>query len=133
MTKKLLVLGAGTAGTMIVNKLRRRLSSAEWEITIVDRDDDHPYQPGYLFLPFGTYDAAHLVKPRHELLADGVELLLGQVSRVDTDSDTVHLADGRTLDYDQLVIATGTSPRPDQTPGMLGEEWHRSIFEFYTL
>ena len=35
-TKKLVVLGAGTAGTMIVNKLRRRLPREEWSITVVD-------------------------------------------------------------------------------------------------
>lgn len=133
MTRRLLVLGAGTAGTMIVNKLRRQLPRTEWEITVVDRDDVHPYQPGYLFLPFGTYDASQLSRPRHELLADGVELVLGEIDRVDADADTVHLADGRSLDYDQLVIATGTSPRPDQTPGMLGAEWRRSVFDFYSL
>ncbi len=53
--RQLLVLGGGTAGTMIVNQLRRRLAPSEWTITVVDRDDDHYYQPGYLFLPFGTY------------------------------------------------------------------------------
>ena len=133
MTRRLVVLGAGTAGTMIVNKLRRKLPRDEWEITVVDRDDVHPYQPGYLFLPFGTYDAAQLTKPRHEFVPDGVDLVLGEVDRVDADGQTVHLANGRTLDYDYLVIATGTSPRPDQTPGMLGAEWRRSIFDFYTL
>jgi len=45
----------------------------------------------------------------------------------------VILADGQGLPYDVLVIATGTSPRPDQTPGMLGPEWRRSIFDFYTM
>ena len=133
MARRLVVLGAGTAGTMIVNKLRRRLPRAEWEITVVDRDDVHPYQPGYLFLPFGTYDAGQLQRPRHELVTDDVKLLLGEVDRVDAETDTVHLADGRTLDYDQLVIATGTSPRPDQTPGMLGSQWRESVFDFYTL
>jgi sulfide:quinone oxidoreductase len=133
MTERLLVLGAGTAGTMIVNRLRRRLPRGEWDITLVDRDDVHPYQPGYLFLPFGKYDESQLAKPRHELLTDGVELVLGEIDRVDTSSETVHLADGLTLDYDQLVIATGTSPRPDQTPGMLGPEWRRSVFDFYTF
>jgi sulfide:quinone oxidoreductase len=127
------VLGAGTAGTMIVNKLRRKLPRGEWEITVVDRDDVHPYQPGYLFLPFGTYDAAQLTRPRHEFVPDGVDLVLGEIDRVDTGTDTVHLADGRTLDYDYLVIASGTSPRPDQTPGMLGSEWRRSVFDFYSL
>jgi sulfide:quinone oxidoreductase len=43
------------------------------------------------------------------------------------------LVDGRELHYDYLVIATGASPRPDQTPGMLGAEWRRTIFDFYTF
>ncbi|MBJ7357434.1 FAD/NAD(P)-binding oxidoreductase [Nocardioides sp.] len=133
MTRRLLVLGAGTAGTMIVNKLRRKLPGDEWDITVVDRDDVHPYQPGYLFLPFGIYDENQLTKPRHDFVPDGVELLLGEIDRVDTETDTVRLVDGRTLDYDYLVIATGTSPRPDQTPGMLGPEWRRSVFDFYSL
>ena len=133
MTRRLVVLGAGTAGTMIVNKLRRKLPRDEWEITVVDRDDVHPYQPGYLFLPFGMYDASQLTKPRHAFVPKGVELVVGEVDRVETDTDTVHLVDGGTLDYDYLVIASGTSPRPDQTPGMLGAEWRRSVFDFYSL
>ena len=56
--KRLLVLGAGTAGTMTVNRLRRRLDPEDWEITVVDRDDVHPYQPGFLLLPFGSWRAA---------------------------------------------------------------------------
>ena len=63
--RRLLVLGGGTAGTMIVNKLRRKLAREDWEITVVDRDDDHRYQPGYLFMPFGTYTPEQVVKKRH--------------------------------------------------------------------
>jgi len=59
--------------------------------------------------------------------------VLAEIDRVAPDEQVVHLQDGRTLAYDYLVIATGTSPRPDQTPGMLGEEWRRSIFDFYTF
>ena len=131
--KKLLVLGAGTAGTMVVNKLRRRLSPHEWAITVVDRDDAHHYQSGYLFVPFGTYDRDDVVRTRHHFLPDGVEMVLGEVDRVAPEQNEVLLADGRRLAYDYLVIATGTTPRPDQTPGMDGSEWRRSIFDFYTL
>jgi len=131
--KKLLVLGAGTAGTMVVNKLRRRLSPHEWDITVVDRDDAHHYQAGYLFVPFGTYDRDDVVRTRHRFLPDGVEMVLGEVDRVAPEENEVLLADGRRLGYDYLVIATGTTPRPDQTPGMEGSEWRRSIFDFYTL
>ena len=131
--RNLLILGAGTAGTMIANKLRRRLDNREWHVTVVDRDDEHHYQPGYLFVPFGSYTRDEVVRPRRRSLSKGVELVLGEVDQVDTDSSRVVLADDRVLPYDYLVIASGTTPRPDQTPGMLDSEWRRSIFDFYTL
>ncbi|MGA7272409.1 MAG: FAD/NAD(P)-binding oxidoreductase [Acidimicrobiia bacterium] len=133
MTRRLLVLGSGTAGTMIVNKLRSRLDPREWDITVVDRDDRHPYQPGYLFLPFGTYTPDMIHRSRHAFIPDGVDLVLGEIERVEPEENRVLLEGGRTLDYDELVIASGTSPRPDQTPGMLGDEWRKSIFDFFTF
>lgn len=132
MMRRLLVLGGGTAGTMIANKLRKELSRKEWQITVVDRDDDHLYQPGFLFLPFGGYTPEQVVRTRHELLPKGVDFVLAEVDRVDTEADSVTLVDGRELGYDYLVIASGTTPRPDQTPGMLGPEWRTSIFDFYS-
>jgi sulfide:quinone oxidoreductase len=131
--RRLVVLGGGTAGTMVANKLRRRLANHEWSITVVDRDDAHVYQPGLLLLPFGVYRPDELVKPRRRFIPPGVELVLVDIVRVDAEANQVMLGDGRTLRYDYLVIATGTAPRPDQTPGMLGAEWHRSIFDFFTL
>lgn len=131
--RRLLVLGAGTAGTIVVNKLRRRLPQDEWEITVVDRDDVHPYQPGFLFLPFGIYAPDQINRSRGAQLPKGVDLVIGDVDRVDAPVNTVTLTDGRSLTYDYLVIASGTTPRPDQTPGMLGPEWRRSIFDFYTF
>jgi sulfide:quinone oxidoreductase len=94
--------------------------------------NQHHYQPGYLFVPFGTYRPRRS-SSRPGSSPTGVDLILGEIDRVDADANTVHLADGTELAYDQLVIATGTSPRPDQTPGMAEEEWHKSIFDFFTL
>ncbi|MEP7036661.1 MAG: FAD/NAD(P)-binding oxidoreductase [Actinomycetota bacterium] len=131
--KKLLVLGAGTAGTMIVNRLRSRLASAEWSITVVDPHEVHTYQPGFLFLPFGTYTADQITRPRRPTLSKGVDFVIGEVEKVDAAANTVSLVDGESLDYDYLIIASGTTPRPDQTPGMLGAEWRKSIFDFYTM
>jgi sulfide:quinone oxidoreductase len=131
--KRLLVLGAGTAGTMIVNKLRPRLPRAEWDITVVDQDHVHHYQPGYLFLPFGQYRPEQIVKPRAKFIPRGVNLITSEIERIDAEACQVSLVDGTVLPYDQLVIATGTTPRPDQTPGMAEEQWHRSVFDFYTL
>ena len=131
--RRLLVLGAGTAGTMVVNRLRRRLPPDRWQISVVDPGRSHTYQPGLLFLPFGTYRSADLVKPLDRFIPAGVERVVGAVERVDGDRNTVVLDGGRELPYDYLVIATGTTPRPDQTPGLLGPWWRESVFDFYTL
>jgi len=131
--KHLVILGGGTAGTMIANKLRHRLDRTEWNITVVDRDDEHHYQPGYLFLPFGGSSHEQLVRPRRAFLSDGVDFVVASIDKVEPGENVVLLEGGLRLPYEQLVIATGTAPRPDLTPGMLGAEWRRSIFDFYTL
>jgi sulfide:quinone oxidoreductase len=131
--RRLLILGAGTAGTMMANKLRARLALDEWQITIVDQDESHQYQPGYLFIPFGYYTPDQVVKPRREYLDQGVDLVIGGIDQVEPENDFVRLIDGNELGYDYLIVATGTTPRPDQTPGMTGELWGKSTFDFYTL
>ncbi len=131
--KRLVVLGGGTAGTMAVNKLRHRLDRSEWSITVVDQDNLHLYQPGLLLLPFGVYRPQELVKPRTRFIPDDVDVVLADIDHVEPEHNQVFLADERVLGYDYLVIATGTSPRPDQTPGMAEGEWRKSIFDFYTL
>ncbi len=131
-TKKLVVLGAGTAGTMVVNKLRRELDTNEWQITVVDKDDIHDYQPGYLFIPFGINSPEQIRKRKRPFIHDGIDLVMGEIDRVDAPANQVHLVDGTVLDYDQLVIATGTTPRPDQTEGTLGPQFHKEVGEFYT-
>ena len=128
----LVILGGGTAGTMAANKLRDRLADEDWRIVVVDKDDNHDYQPAYLFVPFGINKTKHVRRSRHAFIDDGIELIMGEVDRVDPEGKQVHLLDGRELDYDYLVIATGTTPRPDQTPGMLGPEWRKSVHDFYT-
>ena len=131
--KRLLVLGAGTAGTMAVNKLRPLLTRDEWNITIVDQRDVHYYQPGYLFIPFGTYRPEEVIKPTARFIPSGVDLIEGEIDKVLPDENKVLLADGTELLYDYLIIATGTTPRPEETPGMDGDEFRKSIHEFYTF
>ena len=134
MKKRVVVLGGGTAGTMVVNRLHKKLNPDEWSIAIVDKDNTHVYQPGLLLLPFGVYSPAELVKRRNRFFPDGVEYVRAEVERVDPEAKKVYLEDGLTLDYDQLVIATGTTPRSDQTIGMDDPAiWRKSVFDFYTL
>lgn len=129
---QLLILGAGTAGTMTANLLRKALD-ASWSITVVDQDSEHHYQPGYLFIPFWM-EPERVVKDRRQFLPDGVEFVEAAISRVDPSARKVHLADDRTLAYDWLIIATGTRPDPTLVEGMaeaLAE--HTTVHEFYTF
>jgi sulfide:quinone oxidoreductase len=132
--KNLLVLGGGTAGTMVVNKLRDKLSKDLWEITVIDQDQEHIYQPGLLLMPFGTYEPEQLVKKRQSFFPKGVDFIQAEIEKVDPILNKVFLVDGREIGYDYLVIASGTTPRPDQTPGMNEPTlWYKSVFDFYTL
>ena len=104
--KSLLILGAGTAGTMVANKMRRLLDNDEWRITIVDQNETHYYQPGFLFIPFGMYSKNDVVKPKRDFIPQGVELIMSPIEAIEPEQNRVKLAkDGRTLNYDFLVIA----------------------------
>ena len=132
--RKLLVLGGGTAGTIVVNKLIKKLPKDTWEITVVDQDSKHIYQPGLLFLPFGTYEPEQIIKKRQAYFPKGISYIQAEVEKVDPQLNKVYLKDSRELDYDYLVIASGTTPRPDQTPGMSDPKlWYKSVFDFFTL
>jgi sulfide:quinone oxidoreductase len=130
--KELVILGAGTGGTTLANRLHRKLSD-EWAISVVDPSDTHLYQPGLLFLPFGAEDEAAMQKPRARTLRDGIAWVQAGVERVEPDRRLVHLSSGEKLGYDFLVLATGAEVRPDMTPGMLGPEWRKTVHDFYTL
>ena len=134
MKRNLVVLGGGTAGTTVVNKLRKKLAMNDWSITVIDKDNDHLYQPGLLLLPFGVYQPDDLVKARDRFFPTGVEYIRAEVDRVDPLAREVLLTSGVKVPFHQLIIATGTAPRPDQTPGLIDPAiWQRSAFQFYTL
>ena len=86
--RRLVILGAGTAGTMMANKLVRRLPD-DWAITVVDRDDVHVYQPGLLFLPFGQYEESDILKRRSIFFPNEIQLNLSGVHRVEADKKQV--------------------------------------------
>lgn len=131
--KKLLILGAGTAGTMMANKLRKELTREEWQITIIDKHRTHYYQPGFLFIPFGIYKKEDIVKPKADFFPVGVQIVFGETERIIPANNQVLMMDGTVIQYDILIIATGTQTRPDQTPGLKENLWYKDIFDFYTI
>ncbi|MBI2272318.1 MAG: NAD(P)/FAD-dependent oxidoreductase [Bacteroidetes bacterium] len=131
--KNLIILGAGTAGTMMANHLHHQLQSPDWQISIIDEREEHHYQPGYLFLPFDIYEPEDIIKTIEEFIPKDVKLLKQKISRIVPTENKVQLANGDELAYDVLIIATGAKIAPEETEGMKGSEWHKSVFDFYTF
>ncbi|HYL51489.1 MAG TPA: FAD/NAD(P)-binding oxidoreductase [Acidimicrobiia bacterium] len=132
--KRIVILGGGTGGTLVANRLRRMYAAAEAAITVVDRDDAHVYQPGLLFVPFGLAHADEIVRSRAAQLHGGVDFVRSDVDRVDLDANAVYLTDGaRRVDYDVLVVASGSRLALDETEGLNGPGWMEDVFTFYDL
>lgn len=133
MTHRIVILGAGTGGTLSANRLRRAYSTDEASITVVDQDDVHVYQPGLLFVPFGLARPNEIVRPRHEQLHDGIDYIQSPIDHVEIEADQVQLADGTKLDYDLLVVATGAALLPEETEGLTAAGWGDRVHTFYSL
>ena len=129
--KNLVILGAGTSGTMMANHLSHKLSK-EWKITIVDQYKTHYYQPGFLFLPFDIYKTKHVIKKGKKFLPKGIRYVNQKIEQIFAEKNQIKL-EHEYLEYDILIIATGTKIFPGETEGMDGKEWQKSIFDFYTF
>ncbi len=131
--KKILILGAGTAGTMIANRLAFHKQKYNFELTVVDQNEKHYYQPGFLFVPFGRYTEEDLLKKRTDFIPRGATYIESAVEKIDADKNEVILSNASILPYDILIVATGANIAPDQVTNMSGERYHKTIHDFYTI
>jgi sulfide:quinone oxidoreductase len=132
MRKRIVILGGGTGGTLIANRLRRAYAEDDVQIAVVDRDDAHVYQPGLLFVPFGLAHVDEIIRPRHRQLRGGIDFHQSEIDHGAVDEERVDLADGAVLPYDVLIVATGARLAPEETEGMTGPGWMEKVFTFYT-
>lgn len=130
--RNLVILGAGTAGTMMANHLRPKLKKNDWNITIIDQYKTHYYQPGFLFLPFDIYSEEQVKKVGKKFIPKGVKYVQKKIEQIFPKENKVELED-ETLNYDILIIATGSKIAPEEIEGMKGENWHKKVFDFYTF
>lgn len=130
--KQLVILGAGTAGTMMANHLVKALDKKEWQITIIDQHKIHYYQPGFLFLPFDIYTEDQVKKEGRQFIPKGVSYQQKHIEQIFAEENRILLADDESISYDLLIIATGSRIAPEETEGMKGPQWHKSIFDFYS-
>ncbi|SDB37829.1 sulfide:quinone oxidoreductase [Desulfonatronum thiosulfatophilum] len=128
--KKLLILGSGSGGTMVATKIREKLPEKEWEITVIDRDWQHHYQAGWLFVPFGVYTLDDCIKPKADFVPKGVKLVMDSIESIDPAKKTVKCKNG-SYSYDWVVVATGCRIAPEEVEGMM-DDWGGNIHNYYT-
>ena len=124
-TKKLLILGAGAAGSIVANKisreLRRQIAKGELEITILDKNDKNTNQAGFTFVPFGLYTKEDITRARAPLISPRVNCAFGEhgeVEHVDLKNRIVTAKTGRKYRYDYLLIAMGCRPDISDVEGL---------------
>jgi sulfide:quinone oxidoreductase len=130
--RKIVILGSGAGGTMVAANLRKELDDGEWQITLIDKDEQHHFQSGYLFIPFGIYSKDDVLKPKRDFVPTGVDFVVDNVIKVDTEQRRLETEKGDSYDYDWLVISTGCRIVPEDVEGML-DGWREDVFDFYTL
>lgn len=131
--KKILILGGGTGGTIMLNKLCNILDMKEWQVTLVDKSETHYYQPGFLFIPFGMYSKKDVIKPKRDFFPSSANIIISEIERIEPDKNRVILKNNVLLSYDFLIIATGSQIKPEETEGLKESLWYKNIFDFYTI
>ena len=128
MATSILIVGGGLAGTIVANGLCRQLSremrSDGISITQLGNTDQHMYQPGLLYVPFGRMRESDLYRDQRKVLDRRINFFVDAATQIDCDNQKVTTESGATYNYDYLVIATGSRIMPQNIPGMVeGGHW----------
>lgn len=119
---RILVVGGGTGGTIVANSLARRLAGEirahKVSLTLLSASDRHMYQPGLLYVAFGQMMPDELYRDEASLLESGIDFHVDPVEQFQLDQNLVTTKSGRTIEYDVLVIATGSRIVPEEVPGL---------------
>ncbi|HEX6117012.1 MAG TPA: FAD-dependent oxidoreductase [Solirubrobacterales bacterium] len=113
---RVLVLGGGFGGLETAFDLRARIGDRA-EIALVSDRDHFLFKPNSIYVPFGLDPSKLEVPLARPLARREIEFIAGRADEVDPDAKRVS-AGGRSLDYDHLVVATGSGMRATEIPGL---------------
>lgn len=102
---RIVIIGAGAAGTALANRLVDRLEGAE--ITIIDARAEHLYQPGLTLVASGLKPASYVQSKTTDWLPKGIKLIAENAAAIDPITKMVATSGGQKITYDYLVVATG--------------------------
>ncbi|AIG97375.1 putative NAD(FAD)-dependent dehydrogenase [Archaeoglobus fulgidus DSM 8774] len=130
--KNIVIVGGGVAGTITANylamKLREEIREKNVSITLISDREKQLYEPGLLYLIFNRMEESEILKDVKYLLDPLIELKIARATKIDAEKSRVELENGEVVNYDYLVIATGSRVAPEEMPGLVdGGHW------FYNL
>ncbi|MCL4313723.1 MAG: FAD-dependent oxidoreductase [Actinobacteria bacterium] len=128
MPAEIVILGGGVGGALTANLLAKKLPAGSARIRVVDATGQHLYQPGFLYIALDQANAGWLSRDLRSLLPENVEIIIDKVAKIDTSSRKVNLELGGALNYDYLVIATGSRPNYEGVSGL-----KEGAYSFYSL
>lgn len=102
---RIVVAGAGAAGLNMASRLSRQLDNAQ--IILVDAKKQHVFQPGLTLVGAGLWDPAKVVDENARYVPSSVEWVQQAIAEFNPEANTVVTADGKSISYDYLVVATG--------------------------
>ena len=123
MSEHVVILGGGTGGSVLANGLAERLEpeleSDEVRVTLLNDGPDHVYKPVWLYVPFGLREPEDGRRPLADLVDDRIDVREARVTGIDTDEKALTCRDShRPVEYDHLVIATGSTLASGEVPGL---------------
>ncbi|MEM2883073.1 MAG: FAD/NAD(P)-binding oxidoreductase [Nitrososphaerales archaeon] len=121
--KNVVILGGGVGGTIVANITSRKLKK-DANVTLIDKSGKHIYQPGFVYVAFGDEQIRNIVRDEHSLLNNNVNLITKEATKIDPKNRKVFLDDGESLDYDYLVIATGSRIVLEEVKGLKEGAYH---------
>ena len=118
-TRTVVVIGHGMVGHRFVEALRARDTEGAWRIVVLGEETDAAYDRVGLSSYVGAWDRSLLALTGNDYAGDPlVDLRLGHaVTGIDRNAKRVAIADGSTVDYEALVLATGSYPFVPPVPG----------------
>jgi len=114
----IIIIGAGTGGMPAAYEAREVLGK-EHQITVINATDYFQFVPSNPWVSVGWRKRTDITFPiRPYLERKGIGFIAQAVSRIDTQNNSVHLANGDTVNYDFLIIATGPKLAFEEIPGL---------------
>jgi sulfide:quinone oxidoreductase len=124
--KKLLILGAGAAGSIVANKvtkeLRREIAEGHYSVTVLDKSETALNPAGYTFIPFHLLAPEDITRPMKKVISPRANAFYrenGEVTKVDLGNRKVSVKSGKEFTYDYLLVSTGARLAPETVPGLL--------------